>query len=82
MAILLATIGALIIGGVSNSTAGFISFVVIWILVSAYEEMEMQVNALRRRVGELQTEVENLESEANRLRPDVREKEWYEWNVL
>ena len=78
MALLFAIIGALIIGGVSNSTAGFISFVVIWILVGAYEEMEIQVRALQRRINELESEV----SLVRNAEPERREKEWYEWNVL
>ncbi|MHB8860115.1 MAG: hypothetical protein ACYC48_00030 [Minisyncoccota bacterium] len=78
MALLFAIIGALIIGGVSNSTAGLLSFVVIWILVGAYEEMEIKVGALQRKINELESEL----SIARNTRPERREKELYEWNVL
>ena len=77
MALLFAIIGGLIIGGVSNSTAGFISFVVIWILVGAYGEMEIKVHTLQRRINELESEVSN----ARIVKPDSRKKEWYEWGI-
>ena len=57
MALIFALIGGLIIGGVSNSTAGFLSFVVIWFLMGAFEEDEAKIRVLLRKIGELEADL-------------------------
>ena len=54
MALIFALIGGFIIGGLSNSTAGFLSFAAIWFLMSAFEEDEAKIRILLRRIGELE----------------------------
>lgn len=73
MALLFALIGGFMIGWVGNSTAGFVSFIVIWFLMSAYEEMETQAHALQHKMNEL--EAEKKQDEPSRLEKQISDFE-------
>lgn len=63
-------------GGIGNSATGIISFIVIWFLVGAHEEMEVEIRALRQKINNLVSEKSDLEKRSG-LKSAEHDLDWW-----